>query len=42
METSTQGQERVAETVRPAKVYLAAHGLAVDIRPSNTHEEMSR
>ncbi len=36
---SIYGQERVAETVRLAKMNLAVHGLAGDIRQGNTYYE---
>lgn len=36
---SVYGQERVAETVRPAKMNLAVHGLGGDIRQGNTYYE---
>jgi len=36
---SVYGQERVAETVRLAKMNLAVHGLAGDIRQGNTYYE---
>jgi type I restriction enzyme M protein len=36
---SVYGQERVAETVRLAKMNLAVHGLAGDIRQENTYYE---
>ncbi len=38
-ELSVYGQERVAETVRLAKMNLAVHGLAGDIRQGNTYYE---
>jgi type I restriction enzyme M protein len=38
-EISIYGQERVAETVRLCKMNLAVHGLAGDIRESNTYYE---
>ncbi len=38
-EISVYGQERVAETVRLAKMNLAVHGLAGDIRQGNTYYE---
>jgi type I restriction enzyme M protein len=38
-EISIYGQERVAETVRLAKMNLAVHGLAGDIRQGNTYYE---
>jgi type I restriction enzyme M protein len=38
-ELSIFGQERVAETVRLCKMNLAVHGLAGDIRQSNTYYE---
>lgn len=38
-ELSVHGQERVAETVRLAKMNLAVHGLAGDIRQGNTYYE---
>jgi type I restriction enzyme M protein len=38
-ELSLYGQERVAETVRLAKMNLAVHGLAGDIRQGNTYYE---
>ena len=38
-ELSLFGQERVAETVRLAKMNLAVHGLAGDIRQGNTYYE---
>jgi type I restriction enzyme M protein len=38
-EISIFGQERVAETVRLAKMNLAVHGLGGDIRQSNTYYE---
>jgi type I restriction enzyme M protein len=36
---SIYGQERVVETVRLAKMNLAVHGLAGDIRQGNTYYE---
>ena len=38
-EISIYGQERVAETVRLAKMNLAVHGIAGDIRQGNTYYE---
>ena len=38
-EISVYGQERVAETVRLAKMNLAVHGLGGDIRQGNTYYE---
>jgi len=38
-EISIYGQERVAETIRLAKMNLAVHGLAGDIRDGNTYYE---
>jgi type I restriction enzyme M protein len=38
-EISVYGQERVAETVRLAKMNLAVHGLSGDIRQANTYYE---
>ncbi|HEY5485425.1 MAG TPA: class I SAM-dependent DNA methyltransferase [Candidatus Cryosericum sp.] len=38
-ELSIYGQEKVAETVRLAKMNLAVHGLAGDIREGNTYYE---
>jgi type I restriction enzyme M protein len=38
-EISVYGQERVAETIRLAKMNLAVHGLAGDIRQGNTYYE---
>jgi len=38
-EISVYGQERVAETVRLARMNLAVHGLAGDIRQGNTYYE---
>jgi type I restriction enzyme M protein len=38
-EISIYGQERVAETVRLAKMNLAVHGLSGDIRQGNTYYE---
>ena len=38
-ELSVYGQERVAETVRLAKMNLAVHGLGGDIRQGNTYYE---
>ena len=38
-EISVYGNERVAETVRLCKMNLAVHGLAGDIRQSNTYHE---
>jgi type I restriction enzyme M protein len=38
-EISVYGQERVAETVRLCKMNLAVHGLAGDIRQSNSYYE---
>jgi type I restriction enzyme M protein len=38
-EISIFGQERVAETIRLCKMNLAVHGLAGDIRQSNTYYE---
>jgi type I restriction enzyme M protein len=38
-EISIYGQERVSETVRLAKMNLAVHGLAGDIRQGNTYYE---
>ena len=38
-EISIYGQERVAETIRLCKMNLAVHGLAGDVRQSNTYYE---
>ena len=38
-EISIYGQERISETVRLAKMNLAVHGLAGDVRQGNTYHE---